>query len=211
MKKILKLTVIMVCLMLCAVFALTACSGRQKPKTCKEYLAQLVTAISFTVKNNNKVVLIYSNDRFYWCSEYEGKYDEYYLYPDKDNKKWAYNKDFKDDKWTKMAMSDADYGEYLVMIKRSLGIEEGVMDIVENISLNFDSFMLASGDKFTLKNKAVNYVDSLEMWVESDTLMANLKGEYLGNNKLEVYNLNSTVLTLTAEASAAKIGEISLP
>lgn len=210
MKKILKNVVVSVCLMLCAVFALAACGDKQAPKTCKEYLAELVTAKSFTVTNNGNVVLECSNIGSYWRYEYDGEYNQYYLYPDKDNKKWVYGKYFSEDKWLKMAMTDAYYGECLIWQKNSWGLDYGFMDFMKNVSLNFDTFMIANGNKYKLKDKVIEYVDSLEMWIEGNTLAVSLTGEDFGNYNLIVSNLNSTVVTLSADAIAATVGDVDM-
>lgn len=213
MEKMKRKSTIGICILLCTVIlimCLTMATGCERQLTCKEYLAELVKAESFSVKNGDQTILNYSENKLYWRDEYAGKYDEYYLYPDNSGKKWVYNKDFSSDSWIKMAMTDSEYGNYLIMIKRSLGLYERLMDIVENISLNFDSYMVKKDDKYVLKPNTIEYVE-LELWVDGNILYASLKNAYLGDSLLSFSDLNKTEVSLSTEAQAATIGTVLLP
>lgn len=202
-----------ICVLLCTamlIMCVTMMTGCGRQLTCKEYLVELCRAESFTVKNGDQTILKFGGNKMYWRNEDDEIYDEYYFYPDGSNKKWVYNKDFYTDSWIKMAMSDSEYDEYLIMIKNAIGVYEGVMDIIYKISLNFDSYMVQKDNKFALKPNMIEYV-GLELWVEDDTLYVSVENDYLGNPLLLISDLNNTDVKLSTEVQTATIGTVSLP
>lgn len=193
------------CLM--ALFALAGCGGNG----CKEAAEALVSAKSFTVKKGDDEVLRYSGNTAYWkYTGGNGEYTEYYFYPDSEGKHWVYEKAFKADEWTKEAISAEQYVQYLFMVKNSLGWEEGTMNFVACITMDFDGLMTAVDGKYRLKN-SFSVIKELTVWQENGALMIDAT-VYSAKVLLSVSAVNGTKVELPADvAQNAKVGNVDMP
>ncbi len=211
MKAKLQKTAVCLGMFVCALVALTACGGA----SCEELVNELIAADSFTAEmtmGEISSVISVDGDKLYLKLDHDGEYDEWYLAPDQEGKKWIYGRVFSEDKWTKTALTDTEYAQSFEMISRSFGgiAEADVMTYFERIAPNFDKYMTQTETGYELTDQAVLYemgLDAVTLRADNGVLCFTMTegSEYT----LTISEIGSAKVELTSAALAAEVGEVA--
>lgn len=194
-----------ICLSLTALMScgLLLASGCNKTNKCEAKMKEIISAESFTVSKDGSVIFQYADANAYW--NYSS--DEYYFSVDSDGKKWVYERDLKDDSWTKEAFTDLNYLRSLYMYKNAFGIDEGMGDIFELICMDFDACMTENNGSYVLKKDFKNAFDDIKCWVDGKTLKMEIDDALY-----TFYDINKTKVSVPESASKnAETGKVMLP
>lgn len=211
-EELMKKSIIVICtLLLLLTFCLTACAEKeteQENLTCKEMLNRVLNADSITVECNGKTVFVADDNTIYFCDVYENIADEYY-FERTGNSCYAYGKNSYG-KWVKMPMSVTDYDEYVDMISNAYGIEEYASTMLQYVYDNFDTVMAFSDDRYVMATTAFDTVKNFTLRYDNNSLIATFN-MYSSYYRVEFFSINSTSVSVPAEAANAQLGSVSLP
>ena len=196
----------------CALVTLTAC----KNASCEELIGELIAADSFTAEmtmGDVSALINVDGEKLYMKQSYYGEYDEWYLAPDREGKKWMYGRMFSEDKWTKAALTDAEYSESLEMITRSFGViaEADIMTYFERVAPNFNKYMTQTEGGYELTDQTMlgeMRLDTVTIRTEKNVLYLNATA-FSSEYTLTISEIGSTKVELTEAALAAEVGEVA--